>query len=125
MSSPNSSSIPGNIANSSAASVSAPCHSNSAVMYPCISDQFSSIMEVWSISCAHRPVAISWDQTLSRVEDVGERVRGVGAHHEHFLSSKRGLEGRCCGHARLADAALAGVEDRTQATGAPPGQART
>ncbi len=49
-----------------------------------------------------------------RVEDVGERVRRVGAHHEHFLSRKRSLQGRRRGDARLADAALARVEDRTQ-----------
>ena len=29
-------------------------------MYPCISDQLSSIMDVWSISCAHNPEAISF-----------------------------------------------------------------
>src|SRR3712207_6984964 len=45
------------------------CHSKTVLMYACISAQFSSIMEVWSISCAHTPGDISFASGPTRSEE--------------------------------------------------------
>ena len=62
-------------------------------------------------SCAHRFGAISRGVGADRrVEGVGQAVRDVGRDHERAYAALGAEHGRSRGHARLADAALARVE---------------
>ena len=111
----NSSSPPGGTVSSSAAIRSTPRSTSTWPSQPCTADQWRS-----SSSCAETCCAQRLRPDLGRLaahrqlEHVGERVRGIGGEHDRAQPCGGAAAGGGGGDRRLADAALARVEDRAR-----------
>ena len=116
----NSSSPPGGTVSSSAAIRSTPRSTSTWPSQPCTADQWRSSSSCAETCWAHRFGASSVGSLADRrLEHVGERVRRIGGEHDRAQPGGGAAAGGGGGDRRLADAALARVEDRARGHRAP------
>ena len=115
-SSENSSSIPGGTVSSSAEIRSTPRSANRSPSQSWTASQWRSISS-WACTSWPNRFGPTWRGLAAQLglERVGERVRRVGRQHDRAQAGRRAAARGGGGHARLADAALARVEDGPRA----------
>ena len=120
-SSENSSSMPGGTVSSSAEMRSTPRSASRSPSQPCTPSQWRSISSWAWTSWPNRFVADLGGLAAERgLERVGQAVRGVGGEHDRAQAGGGAAAGRGGRDARLADAALARVEDGARRHQTPP-----